>query len=87
MFEKGSKVSLMGTNTARANILGAIEKADSHAVRVAAVPKDEHSSTVTAYLQKNIPEGANIQKVCESFIHFNYCFILFYSWFDLFIIG
>ena len=65
MFEKGSKVSLMGTNVARANILGAMEKADSQTVRLAAVPKEAHSSTVTDYLRKNTPEGANIQKVTD----------------------
>ena len=66
MFEKGSKVSLMGTNTARANILGAIEKAEAQAVRLTAVPQDAHNTTVTAYLQKEVPEGANVQKVGDN---------------------
>lgn len=64
-FQKGSKVSLMGTNTARANILGVIEKADSQAVRLAAIPQDAYNSSLTAYLQKNVPEGANVQKVLD----------------------
>ena len=63
-FQKGAKVSLMGTNVARANILNDIEKTDVHAVRFNAnIPQEAHSSTVDAYLQKNVPQGANIQKV------------------------
>mmetsp|Transcript_799 Transcript_799/g.1377 ORF Transcript_799/g.1377 Transcript_799/m.1377 type:complete len:244 (-) Transcript_799:184-915(-) len=65
VFEKGSKVSLMGTNTARASTLGAIEKANSSAVRLASIPQNAHSSTVAAYLQKHVPEGANVQKALE----------------------
>lgn len=65
-FERGSKVSLMGTNTARANILGAIEKSDAHTVRLAAVPESSHGSSVAAYLQKNSPEGSNIQKALDA---------------------
>ena len=68
-IESGSKVSLMGTNAARASTLKAIEKDDAQAVRLASIPQDAHSSTVTAYLQKNTPEGANVQEVLQHILH------------------
>lgn len=64
-FQKGSKVSLMGTNVARANILDSIEKSNSQAVRLSVIPQDAHSLSVSAYLQKNTPEGANVQKALD----------------------
>jgi ATPase subunit of ABC transporter with duplicated ATPase domains len=63
-FENGAKVSLMGTNVAKANLLNSIEKEGS-AVRLSGIPRDDYNSTVSAYLKKSVPEGANVEKILQ----------------------
>ena len=63
-FKEGAKVSLMGTNVAKAKVLGDIEALDGKAVRLQHnIPKESFNSTVTAYVEKNTPAGTNVEQV------------------------
>jgi len=67
-FDKGSKVAVMGTNTARVKVLNDIESAsDLKAVRFQSTISENHfNTTVVDYLHKIAPIGTDIQKALEN---------------------